>query len=488
MSTDEFHRISHVNTAKEAWTILETTYEGTKKVKDIMLTTRLEELKMGDDESFDSFYGKLNGIINAKLNLGEKIEDAKVVRKILRSLPESFLAKVTAIEESKDLDKIKTKELIGSLQTYELGLPSHKSSKSLTLKTINDRMDDSFEENDVEKEVAFLEKNFRKFLKMKNSGKSFSKGKFSSSRSDRKEFKKKDGKDSQSPQGIVCYECNSHEHLKKKCPNFLRGKGKVFATTLSDSESSNSDTDEECDSEGNYRAFVAITFVDSMDELSNLVDELGNHFEGEEVKESEDEEVCQNEGENNLQEAYDSLLEDCGKYTKVVNLAVKKMKNVEEEHRCILMQCKEAKCEVEGLKGELVEAYSKIKFLELEIIQANVKVERMSIKKLDNVLPSQKSSHEKTGLGYTAEGSSSSEPKKEVRFVSAKNEENLKEVKLEIETPVVVKRTISTKPKEKMEVITQKSKGASSETHVSSLWHTRAHKTELFQTSCTQEG
>ena len=34
VSTDEFHRISHVETAKEAWTILETTYEGTKKVKD----------------------------------------------------------------------------------------------------------------------------------------------------------------------------------------------------------------------------------------------------------------------------------------------------------------------------------------------------------------------------------------------------------------------------------------------------------------------
>ena len=90
VSTDEFHRISHVNTAKEAWTILETTYEGTKKVKDIMLTTRLEELKMGDDESFDSFYGKLNGIINAKLNLGEKIKDAKVVRKILKSLPKKL--------------------------------------------------------------------------------------------------------------------------------------------------------------------------------------------------------------------------------------------------------------------------------------------------------------------------------------------------------------------------------------------------------------
>ena len=163
VSIDEFHKISHVETTKETWTILETTYKGTKKVKDIklqMLTTIFEELKMGDNESFDSFYGKLNEIVIAKLNLGEKIEDAKVVRKILRSLPKSFRAKVIAIEESKDLDEIKIQELIGSLQTYELGLPSHKTSKFLALKTITERMDDSSKEDDVEKEVAFLAKNF----------------------------------------------------------------------------------------------------------------------------------------------------------------------------------------------------------------------------------------------------------------------------------------------------------------------------------------
>ena len=56
VSIDEFHKISHVETTKETWTILETTYKGTKKVKDTklqMLTTRFEGLKMGDDESFD---------------------------------------------------------------------------------------------------------------------------------------------------------------------------------------------------------------------------------------------------------------------------------------------------------------------------------------------------------------------------------------------------------------------------------------------------
>ena len=68
---------------------------------------------MSEDESFDSFYSKLNEMVISKFNLGEKTEDSKVVRKILWSLPESFCAKVTVIKESKDLDDIKVQELVG---------------------------------------------------------------------------------------------------------------------------------------------------------------------------------------------------------------------------------------------------------------------------------------------------------------------------------------------------------------------------------------
>ena len=74
----------------------------------------------------------------------------------------------------------------------------------------------------------------------------------------------------------------------------------MFAITLSDSESSNFNVEGEYDSERNYSAFMAITRVDFRDELSYLVDELGVHFEGEEVKDSEDSDVCLNEGEENL--------------------------------------------------------------------------------------------------------------------------------------------------------------------------------------------
>ena len=62
------------------------------------------------------------------------------------------------------------------------------------------------------------------------------------------------------------------------------------------------------------------------------------------------------------------------------------MKKAEEDYRSLLVQYKEAKCEIETLNGELTEAYSKIKFLEIEVVQANAKVERASSKKLDEVL------------------------------------------------------------------------------------------------------
>ena len=98
----------------------------------------------------------------------------------------------------------------------------------------------------------------------------------------------------------------------------------------------------------------------------------------------------------------------------------------------------------------------KSSFLNLKL---SIKVERISTKKLDNVLSTQKSSHDKTGLGYNEERSSNSEPKKEVMFVSAMNEEKLKEVKPEIKTLVAVKRTIGAKPKEKVKSLPKNQRG-----------------------------
>ena len=134
VTNKEFKKISSTETAKDAWTILQTTYEGTKAIKDSKLqriTTSFKEIKMEEDESFDEFYTKLKDIVNFAFNLRETIPEPKFVRKVLRSLPKRFHAKITAIEESNDIDKIPLKKLVGNLQTYELGLTTiGKPSKS----------------------------------------------------------------------------------------------------------------------------------------------------------------------------------------------------------------------------------------------------------------------------------------------------------------------------------------------------------------------
>jgi hypothetical protein len=118
LSPNEFTRISQCEIVKEAWDIFKITHEGTKTVKSSklqMLISKFEEIKMQENENFDEFYVKLSIIRNSTINLGKKFSDAKMMKKIMRSLPERFIPKVNAIEEIKDLDSMKVEELVDSL-------------------------------------------------------------------------------------------------------------------------------------------------------------------------------------------------------------------------------------------------------------------------------------------------------------------------------------------------------------------------------------
>ena len=108
--------------------------------------------------------------MNLAFNLGETIPEPKIVRKVLRSLPERFHAKITTIEESKDIDKIPLTKLVGNLQTYELGLTRiGKSSKgkSMALKAKSSDTDES-SNNEDSKMRSYITRQFKKFMKNAN--------------------------------------------------------------------------------------------------------------------------------------------------------------------------------------------------------------------------------------------------------------------------------------------------------------------------------
>ena len=196
----------------------------------------------------------------------------------------------------------------------------------------------------------------------------------------------------------------------------------MYATTLSESNSSNSNSEKSCDEEGNYSAFMTIAHIESSDELNLLVQELGEHSDKESLGVVEESNAEKDESTDNVQNNYNSLLEKSSEYTRVAKAAVKTMKKAEEDYKSLLIRYKEAKCEIETLNGELSEAYTKVRFLEQEVMQGNTKIERVSTKKLDDVISSQKNFSNKFGLGYIGGGSSSDSVTKEVKFIKAKKQ------------------------------------------------------------------
>ena len=176
------------------------------------LTTSFEETWMDAEEAFDEFYAKHKDIVNSAFNLGEKIPEPKIVRKILRSLLERFHAKITAIEESKGIDSIPLTELIGNLQTYELGLVrigKGSKSKNMALKAKNDE-EDELSKDENSKFKSYISKQFKKFIKnanVKANDRDRKQSRFSQSKTQEK-FKresKEGGKSNNIPTGPKCY-------------------------------------------------------------------------------------------------------------------------------------------------------------------------------------------------------------------------------------------------------------------------------------------
>ena len=124
---------------------------------------------------FNDFYSHLSDIVNSSFNLGEPIDNTRVVKKILRSLPKRFIPKVTVLNSLGKLNSLKLEELVGDLQTYEIDMfPQTIKAKDrgVALKTqVRKKKKERVYESDSEGEfsiddVALFANFFKKFLKM----------------------------------------------------------------------------------------------------------------------------------------------------------------------------------------------------------------------------------------------------------------------------------------------------------------------------------
>jgi len=126
---------------------------------------KYELLKMGDKETIMEMYTRFTHITNELKSLGKSFTTKELVRKILRFLPQSWEAKVTTIQEAKDMKKITLDELIANLQTYELRRnyqqkEETKKDRGIALKVIEEDSSDLDEE-----EMDVITRKFKKFFK-----------------------------------------------------------------------------------------------------------------------------------------------------------------------------------------------------------------------------------------------------------------------------------------------------------------------------------
>ncbi|GJW59214.1 copia protein [Tanacetum coccineum] len=178
----EHERIFMCNTAKEIWKTLLITHQGNNKVKDNkidLLVQQYEQFVISEDESINSAFARFNIIITSLKALDEGYSSKNYVRKFLRALHPKWRAKVTAIEESKELTSLSLDELIRNLKVHEMIIKkdsklvkAKRERKSLALKAKKEPSDEECSTfGSEDEEYAMAVRDFKKFFKRRDDDK-----------------------------------------------------------------------------------------------------------------------------------------------------------------------------------------------------------------------------------------------------------------------------------------------------------------------------
>ena len=221
-----------------------------------IITSQFENLRMDEDETITQFSARVSDVVNKAANIGDPFVDVRVIKKVLRSLPDRFHAKVTAIREAKDVSELQLDTLMGNLETYELELSEDKKyqqkKKSVAFKTEVEVTVPHSDEDRDDDYTSLYAKHFNKSFKKMLADR---RRRFSSPREDddgeagpseqfqkKNSFKPNNGGDNK--KDILCRECGGRGHIARECANTVKRNKKSYVATFSDEESSESEDDQ----------------------------------------------------------------------------------------------------------------------------------------------------------------------------------------------------------------------------------------------------
>jgi hypothetical protein len=407
----EFVKVMHLGIAKEMWDKLISSYEGNEKVKDTKLQTyrmQFEQLKMKQDETVGKYFLRVEEMVNAMKALGENIEEPSLVQKILRSLPDRFNLKVSAIEELNDLKTLEFDQLLGTLTAYEMRIVKDKpTSREASFKA--DKNEDS-EPDEIE----------AKFVKRLKKGSGKYKGKLP--------FK--------------CFHCGRIGHFANKCPHkrkdqtcddeekhkhrnlFKENNFKKKSLCVNNDDDPSDDEDNDSSIEDKLNDFILMAKED-YDNKSTGSDaneeEVVVDMEGELISALEeiDRLRIKNRKQRQLLIQFEKDSKEPDKYLVLLKVELEEAKKIED---ILKRQLSEKKARCEALEQEVVKTRK-----EMEKFQALYNQNLSSIKAsegLATILNQQRNPKLKTGLGYE-EGSSSGKPRNEEPFKFIKSTTNV---------------------------------------------------------------
>ncbi|GKC33923.1 zf-CCHC domain-containing protein [Tanacetum coccineum] len=378
------------------------THQGNRQAKDNkidLLVQQYEQFLISKDKYIDNAFARFNTIITSLKALDEGYSSKNYVRKFLRALHPKWRAKVTTIEESKDLTSLSLDELIGKLKVHQMIIKKDSKivkakgeRRSLALKAKQESSDEECSTSGSEdEEYAMAVRDFKKFFKRR--------GRFvRQPRNDKKTFQRsRDDKNDKSER--KCFRCGGLNHLIGECPKPPKDKNQRAFIGGSWSDSGEED-DEKAKDE---TCLVAQASNEVCSDSSYFSDE--NASIDDSTLDNEYDKLCKMSfkiiTKNKQQKSIRNSLENELSELKLKFYTLEKNKEVDLE----CTNCQSLKIENKKLKEEALKL---------------TKFER-STHYLNKMLSNQKSSRDKLGLGFNSFEASTS-MSKEIKFVKFSKE------------------------------------------------------------------
>lgn len=235
--------------SKAVWEAIKARHVGAERVKEARLQTLMAEfdrLKMKETDTIDVFVGKLSEISSKLASLGETIEEPKLVKKFLTSLPRKrYIHIIAALEQVLDLNTTSFEDIVGRLKAYEERIGEEEEEQQ--------EEQDKLMHANMDSQGSYYDGyggNRGRGRGGRFNGRGRGRGRFGN-------IPYKQERDKEREAMITCYRCDKQGHYASNCPDRLLKLQVAMVTCF------------RCDKQGHY----ASNYPDRLLKLQETVEE-----------------------------------------------------------------------------------------------------------------------------------------------------------------------------------------------------------------------